>query len=430
MRGLLLTPVRPIAAALFFAVALFVVVSCGSTPAATVSQPAPAADNEPASSEAPSADSAAADQAPTTQDSDSGGAAETASPVDDAAASTDLAEAVADATAVPVATVPASDAQVTVQAARTGVERAPWAGNVALTINGDGTWRLQSDGVPSHEIDALIAVPRNGNNISARHARIVVNPTKAQSYDLTFPLAPTWSDAVSPTPFGPIGIMVSGAALFNPYEAGGGIALDTNFEIDGAAFIDACNGHPQRSGAYHYHGVPYCITDAVDTPGQHSRMIGILLDGYPVYGPQDADGQPPIDLDVCKGHVGPTPEFPDGIYHYHLLETGTYSIDCYHGVAQQMPGDLGAADTPRPRPDSPGEREDGEREADDAAPARPDRDDAPRDSQSEDPEPRLPGQDREPGEGRTGNDRQQNNRPDGTDAPERDGDRSADRPQG
>lgn len=37
-------------------------------------------------------------------------------------------------------------------------------------------------------------------------------------------------------------------------------------------------------------------------------------------------------LDACGGHVGPTPEFPEGIYHYHMTANEVpYSIDCYHG---------------------------------------------------------------------------------------------------
>jgi hypothetical protein len=44
------------------------------------------------------------------------------------------------------------------------------------------------------------------------------------------------------------------------------------------------------------------------------------------------------DLDVCNGHFGPTPEFPDGIYHYHsTMMNGEsdmgfpYFLLCYHG---------------------------------------------------------------------------------------------------
>ncbi|MEM6993376.1 MAG: YHYH protein, partial [Myxococcota bacterium] len=52
-------------------------------------------------------------------------------------------------------------------------------------------------------------------------------------------------------------------------------------------------------------------------------------------------GTAPSDLDECLGHEGATPEFPDGMYHYHLSETSPYMMTCYHGVVDDaggMPG--------------------------------------------------------------------------------------------
>lgn len=95
--------------------------------------------------------------------------------------------------------------------------------------------------------------------------------------------------------------------------------------------LDACNAHPSPQDQYHYHGVPYFITDELDTDGEHSVLIGYLLDGFPIYGPQDEDGEAPTDLDECNGHFGPTPEFPDGVYHYHTTETAPFVPSCYSG---------------------------------------------------------------------------------------------------
>ena len=66
----------------------------------------------------------------------------------------------------------------------------------------------------------------------------------------------------------------------------------------------------------------------------HSTFIGLLLDGFAVYGPQGEGGSAPEDLDECSGHTGPTPEFPNGVYHYHLTESAPYSIPCYHGEVE------------------------------------------------------------------------------------------------
>ena len=106
-------------------------------------------------------------------------------------------------------------------------------------------------------------------------------------------------------------------------------------------YVDLCNGHPAgvnangiSAGSYHYHAVPSCTTDAIDVEGQHSSIVGVLIDGFPVYGSNDVGGAPiqRWHLDECSGHVGPTPEFPNGIYHYHLLdEVSPDPIACLSG---------------------------------------------------------------------------------------------------
>ncbi len=207
------------------------------------------------------------------------------------------------------------------------VRSAQWADDVTITIDGN-TVRFESDGLPSHEyLDAYLADGPDGKYLSGG----------AEAYDASFefPLVPEAADSPSETSNGPIGVAISGAVYFDPYEANGEVvANDDNDTIDGVPFIDACGGHPIPRGTdYHYHGIPYCITDAVDTPGAHSTLIGFLFDGFPIYGPQDSDGEEPTDLDECHGHVGPTPEFDDDTYHYHIISTSNYISECLSGVS-------------------------------------------------------------------------------------------------
>lgn len=205
---------------------------------------------------------------------------------------------------------------------------AEWSDNVTITIDGS-TVRFQSDGVPSHEVlDTYLADGRDGKYVAGG----------VESYDarFEFPLVPTANDSPTTTGNGAIGVAISGAVFFNPYEGDGSatVANDDNSTIDGVPFIDACGGHPLPNGiSYHYHGIPFCITDAVDTPGEHSVLIGYLFDGYPIYGPQDLDGEEPTDLDECMGHFGPTPEFPEGTYHYHVSSMANYISECLTGVS-------------------------------------------------------------------------------------------------
>jgi len=100
---------------------------------------------------------------------------------------------------------------------------------------------------------------------------------------------------------------------------------------------------------YHYHGVPTCVTEKVDKEGQHSSLLGVLSDGFPVYGPQGDNGVKVTnaDLDKCSGHFGATPEFPNSIYHYHLTDDeAPYSIDCYHGEIDTSAQDIDAGGPP------------------------------------------------------------------------------------
>ena len=85
--------------------------------------------------------------------------------------------------------------------------------------------------------------------------------------------------------------------------------------------FDQYNGHPQQSGQYHYHIEPTYLTS---TKGK-SALLGFLLDGFPVYGPEE-EGKiiTNDDLDAFHGHFGKTEDFPNGIYHYHITAEDPY----------------------------------------------------------------------------------------------------------
>jgi hypothetical protein len=225
-----------------------------------------------------------------------------------------------------------------------GVKAAKWSSNVTITY-GESTFTFESDGLPSHELPDQYLIPDGQPSDPA--TTFVPQDTKTNlkgsAISVAIPLKPVYSDTVTKTSLGQIGVMISGAQLFNDYEDPelSVVAVDDNktvTPVGGAYFMDSCNGHPLMTWTdYHYHGVPYCITDTLDVAGEHSRILGFIRDGFPVYGPQDTDGKKltNADLDECSGHVGPTPEFPNGIYHYHLTEDAApYSLNCYHGVVE------------------------------------------------------------------------------------------------
>jgi len=64
-----------------------------------------------------------------------------------------------------------------------------------------------------------------------------------------------------------------------------------------------------------------------------SGLVGVLLDGYPLYGPVERDGSSPEDLDACHGHVGLTPDTERAEYHYHLVVAARSVAPCLRGHA-------------------------------------------------------------------------------------------------
>ncbi len=188
----------------------------------------------------------------------------------------------------------------------------------SLTMYQDGDYMvIESDGVPNHgspyfPTDDPRYEAYDGPNASYRQ-----NPNEIASQTLVFriPLNPVEANDKSDTSLGPIGIAINGVALFNQY-AGPNQPL-TN-EIDS---FDQYNGHPTGGDLYHYHVEPLYLTSQVGKEG----LIGVLLDGFPVYGPME-DGQivPESELDIYHGHFHATPEFPDGVYHYHFSEDAPY----------------------------------------------------------------------------------------------------------
>jgi hypothetical protein len=128
---------------------------------------------------------------------------------------------------------------------------------------------------------------------------------------------------------GEVGIMLTGIALFNGFDAGGRDA--GAWEIQ-----DGCSGHPQSSGEYHYHTLSSCIKDV-----SVKTIIGFALDGFPITGPQVGANNilTTGDLDECHGLTSQI--VLDGksvtMYHYVMTQDFPYSVSCFRGKAIQPP---------------------------------------------------------------------------------------------
>ena len=221
-----------------------------------------------------------------------------------------------------------------------------WASVVKASYTSTSVVMSTTD-IPNHKRDAYYAVPDAGVVVPTAH--VMKDPTKAQSLSFTISTKPSYTSKVTDAPLGSIGLMISGAVLYNPYEGDGTtVAMSSNFSVKMSSgtkawFVDRCSGHPTPNiGQYHYHAGSSCVKDQVDKKSGPSHLIGVALDGFPIYGPYDIKGKlvPVKSLDRCNGIKSATPEFPKGIYHYVLPNTtdATSSIRCFHGVvdASQM----------------------------------------------------------------------------------------------
>ena len=206
---------------------------------------------------------------------------------------------------------------VAVQAATPNTNPASvFRGNTHVEVT-DDYLIVHSNGIPDHATGPF-PNPHNPN-------RILV-----QDYTFKIPRHPQWSDRVSRTPMGPIGVAVNGVPFYNPYNAEGADAAKSEV-------FDECCGHPDPMGRYHYHIYPKCIhTSFVDKPGEHSPLIGYAFDGYAIYGPNGDDGKPPTDLDSCNGHTDYV-----RASHYHVTTKYPYIIGGYHGVPERSNFDHG-----------------------------------------------------------------------------------------
>ena len=194
----------------------------------------------------------------------------------------------------------------------------------ATSITSDGTYiYIKTKDLPDHKsayypttnalYEAYSGTTFGGNTF-------VKNPNSIieQTATLKIPLNPVVAATHAATPLGPIGVAINGVAFFNQYAGPNNQAL-----TDEIVSFDKYYGHPQNQGVYHYHVEPLYLTTVKSTK---SGLLGFLLDGFPVYGPQEENGTLVTNatLDDYHGHTHATVDYPNGIYHYHFTAEAPY----------------------------------------------------------------------------------------------------------
>jgi len=192
----------------------------------------------------------------------------------------------------------------------------------ATSITSDGTYiTIKSNGLPDHKssyyatsnvlYDNFSGATFGGYNFSKNP-----NSIAEKSYVFKIPVDPKVSTNHVATPLGPIGVSLNGVPFFNQYA--GPMQPLTNEVVS----FDRYWGHPAPNGQYHYHVEPLYLTIVKVTK---SSLLGFLLDGFPVYGPEESGAL--VDktkLDIYHGHTSVTADYPNGIYHYHITNTDPY----------------------------------------------------------------------------------------------------------
>lgn len=145
------------------------------------------------------------------------------------------------------------------------------------------------------------------------------NTIASQSITMTIPKTPTLKtssfDVTAGSGLDCLGLTTYGVCIFNN-QAAPGDSLATEFQT-----MDNGDGHPQNTGKYHHHTEPFYLTD------DDSSLIGVMMDGYPVYGKKKQDGSYPT-LDASTHAVScTTTHFPGGTYCYHVANGSGVAAD-------------------------------------------------------------------------------------------------------
>ena len=179
---------------------------------------------------------------------------------------------------------------------------------------GAGEFEVTSTGVPEWDPEA--------------QGETTPNTAEEKDYRARFPLSPKCAAETVDTgnTRGPIGMMIDGVVFYGREDATGGDAY-----INESDTFDACAGHADMDGRYHYHSEPTCVfglgvaLSSRNAADGHAPVVGYGLDGFALYADTTIADEPA--LDACNGHFSEARG-----YHYHTSgTTSPYLAGCYAG---------------------------------------------------------------------------------------------------
>ena len=229
----------------------------------------------------------------------------------------------------------------------TAYKSVTWGATVTVSFPSSCEITITTTGQPNYTPNAYYLAPASGTETVVAHTAVTNTPlalisfasmikSSLQGTTVTLNDCPAKASSTTAANLGAIGYLISGTAMFNPFEMNGTTPAvadngsytftDSNNTQQTAYFIDQCGSHSNGT-TWHAHGNPSCVTSQVDTSTGPSHIIGIALDGFPIYGGRDVNGNviSVSQLDACNGITSATPEFPSGAYHY-VLPIGVTTI--------------------------------------------------------------------------------------------------------
>lgn len=227
-----------------------------------------------------------------------------------------------------------------------------WPTSFSISLQGD-TRIIAGNDLPNHptgtypvsQADDAYAYDRNPNSI------------KAQTLSLSLPATPTVAAQPHCLPGGPVGVLLTGSYIFNALDAAGRDAVAHELQ-------DNCQGHPEKTGAYHYHNLSTCVADTPDANG-NSPLVGYALDGFGIFGPLE-NGQTltNADLDACHGRTSEIEWDGQRVNMYHYVATAEYpyTIGCFRGAPLRVGGAGNGQPQPQSQQDGGPEQNDGQQQ--------------------------------------------------------------------
>lgn len=199
--------------------------------------------------------------------------------------------------------------------------------------------KASTTGVATSTCDTTYAyVASNGlathpmmNGISATNLQVplAVNFSGANAWKI--PLAPAIAASTTTAVDGPIGVAINGVPIFNPCKQGGCQNGDTKVLGE----LDICNGHAGRGDDYHYHAAPTCMMAGQAASYWDTHPVGWALDGFAIFGYNNADGTVASRDGVCGGNTSAVANGPAG-YSYHVTDASPYVQSCFRGTPSQV----------------------------------------------------------------------------------------------